>query len=241
MPKINSQTLESSFGPDAIVQVASVQYPFRINPQVNLNTDLTSVTITAEIQRRVVNNYLDQRGGISFNLQPADYLAPLTTATKTDASGNITIASTATLFIDQPIYFQPGTNGSVFGGLDPAQKYYIIAIGLTTIQVSLTRGGSAVSTTSASSSVPMTLVQAPAAPITIPTTRVNATKGIVAYTLDTSTWAISANDLSLDITATNPAIFTGYVNYHFPASGTTAAYDQTFNLLLLVTGNGVIN
>lgn len=69
------------------------------------------------------------------------------TATTEGANNLITVASTASLYVDMPVYF-----GATFGGLTAYTLYYVIAANFSATQfaVSVAPGGSAVTTTASS-------------------------------------------------------------------------------------------
>lgn len=70
--------------------------------------------------------------------------------------------------------------------------------------------------------------------------RVDAT-GKFTLTIDDSAWSLIATDTQLDISALNPAGFSGRIKISFPASGSTPAQDSIVFLLFLVRSDGVTN
>lgn len=69
--------------------------------------------------------------------------------------------------------------------------------------------------------------------------RVDAT-GKFTLTID-SAWSLITTDTQLDISAVNPAGFSGRIKISFPASGSTPAQDSIVFLLFLVRSDGVTN
>jgi len=70
--------------------------------------------------------------------------------------------------------------------------------------------------------------------------RVDA-NGTFTLTIDDSAWSLITTDTQLDISAVNPAGFSGRIKISFPASGSTPAQDSIVFLLFLVRSDGVTN
>jgi hypothetical protein len=70
--------------------------------------------------------------------------------------------------------------------------------------------------------------------------RVDAT-GKFTLTIDDSAWSLITTDTQLDISAVNPAGFSGRIKISFPALGSTPAQDSIVFLLFLVRSDGVTN
>ena len=87
--------------------------------------DLTGATIDATIVRRAIVDYQDSRTGIDFSIYDYPLVPLITTITATDATDDtFTCATTADLFVDQPVQFV----GSVFGGVAINTTYYVKTI-----------------------------------------------------------------------------------------------------------------
>jgi hypothetical protein len=199
--------------------------------------DLTGATINATIVRRAIVDFQDSRTGIDFKIY--DYpLVPLITTITTAESTTDTFTATTTidLFIDQPVQFV----GTVFGGVAINTTYFVKTIvDETTFTISATQGGGTFGLTNASGTMRMNRV-APT-PIVLPITNVVNAAGTFTLTVDDDTWDLIAGDPDLDISALEPACFTGRIKISFPAVGTQPAYDQAVFLLFLVNSDGVIN
>jgi len=70
--------------------------------------------------------------------------------------------------------------------------------------------------------------------------RVDAS-GTFTLVIDDSVWSLMTTDTQLDISAINPAGFSGRIKISFPAAGTTPAQDSIIFLLFLVRSDGVVN
>ena len=75
-----------------------------------------------------------------------------TTASSVTSSGVLTVLSVTNLMVGQTVQL----TGTAFGGLIANKTYYIIAVGSTTISLSLTQGGSALSISGGSGSMVVT-------------------------------------------------------------------------------------
>ncbi len=199
--------------------------------------DLTGATIDATIVRRAIVDFQDSRTGIDFKIYDYPLVPLITTITLTDsASDAFTCASTAGLFIEQPVQFV----GAVFGGVVINTTYYInTIITETTFTISDTQGGALFTLSSASGSMRMNRV-APT-PISLPISNIDVAAGTFTMTVDDDTWDLIAGDPDLNISAAEPACFTGRIKISFPALGSQPAYDQAVFLLFLVNSDGVIN
>jgi hypothetical protein len=128
----------------------------------------------------------------------------------------------------------------VFGGVAINTTYYVkTIITETTFTISATQGGGIFNLTTATGTMRMNRV-APT-PIVLPITNINTSAGTFTMTIDDDTWDLIAGDPDLDISADEPACFTGRIKISFPAVGTQPAYDQAVFLLFLVNSDGVIN
>jgi hypothetical protein len=78
-----------------------------------------------------------------------------------------------------------------------------------------------------------------AIPLTI-SNRVDA-NGTFTLTIADTSWSLIATDTQLDISAVNPAGFSGRIKISFPAQGSTPAQDSIIFLLFLVRSDGVIS
>jgi hypothetical protein len=199
--------------------------------------DLTGATINAQIVRRAITDYQDSRTGIDFSIYDYPLVPLITTITAAETTNDtFTCTSTADLFVDQPVQFV----GSVFGGVAINTTYYVkTIITETTFTISATQGGGIFNLTTASGTMRMNRV-APT-PIVLPITNVVNAAGTFTMTIDDDTWDLIAGDPDLDISADEPACFTGRIKISFPAVGTQPAYDQAVFLLFLVNSDGVIN
>jgi hypothetical protein len=199
--------------------------------------DLTGATINAQIVRRAIVDYQDSRTGIDFSIYDYPLVPLITTITAAETTNDtFTCTSTADLFVDQPVQFV----GSVFGGVAINTTYYVkTIITETTFTISATQGGGIFNLTTASGTMRMNRV-APT-PIVLPITNVVNAAGTFTMTIDDDTWDLIAGDPDLDISADEPACFTGRIKISFPAIGTQPAYDQAVFLLFLVNSDGVIN
>jgi hypothetical protein len=199
--------------------------------------DLSGATIDATIVRRAIVDYQDSRTGIDFKIYDYPLVPLITTITLTDsASDAFTCASTAGLFVEQPVQFV----GQVFGGVVINTTYYInTIITETTFTISDTQGGALFTLSSASGTMRMNRV-APT-PISLPISNIDVAAGTFTMTVDDDTWDLIAGDPDLNISAAEPACFTGRIKISFPAVGSQPAYDQAVFLLFLVNSDGVIN
>jgi hypothetical protein len=199
--------------------------------------DLTGATINATIVRRAIVDYQDSRTGIDFKIYDYPLVPFITTITSSSSIDNtFTCTTTAELFIDQPVRFA----GSVFGNVLINTTYYVkTIITETTFTISNTQGGTEFTLATASGTMRMNRV-APT-PIVLPISNVVNAAGTFTLTVDDDTWDLIAGDPDLDISAAEPACFTGRIKISFPAVGTQPAYDQAVFLLFLVNSDGVIN
>lgn len=199
--------------------------------------DLTGATIDAQIVRRAITNFQDSRTGIDFQIHDYPLVPLITTITASESTDDtFTCASTAELFVDQPVRFV----GSVFGGVSINTTYYVkTIITETTFTISATQGGGIFGLTTASGSMRMNRV-APT-PVALPVTNRDDTAGTFTVTIDDDTWDIIAGDPDLNIDADEPACYTGRIKISFPAVGSQPAYDEAVFLLFLVNSDGVIN
>jgi hypothetical protein len=187
--------------------------------------------------RRAIVDYQDSRTGIDFNIYDYPLVPLITTITQTSSSPDIlTCTSTAELFVDQPVQFV----GAVFGGVAINTTYYVSTIVTdTTFTISATQGGGTFALSPGAGTMRMNRV-APT-PIALPISNINTSAGTFTLTVDDDTWDLIAGDPDLDISAAEPACFTGRIKISFPAVGTQPAYDQAVFLLFLVNSDGVIN
>jgi len=199
--------------------------------------DLTGATIDTQIIRREITDFHDSRTGLDFQIH--DYpIVPLVTevTATTSSTDTLTATSTVDMFIGMPIRF----TGVVFGGVQINTTYYVkTIITETTFTISATQGGGIFNLTTATGTMRMNRV-APT-PIVLPISNIDATAGTFTMTIDDDTWDLIAGDPDLDISAAEPACFTGRIKISFPAGGTQPAYDQAVFLLFLVNSDGVIN
>ena len=199
--------------------------------------DLTGATINAQIVRRAIVDYQDSRTGIDFKIYDYPLVPLITTITEAETTNDtFTCTTTSDLFVDQPVQFV----GQVFGGVAINTTYYVkTIITETTFTISATQGGGIFNLTNASGTMRMNRV-APT-PIVLPITNRDDAAGTFTLTVDDDTWDLIAGDPDLDISADEPACFTGRIKISFPAVGTQPAYDQAVFLLFLVNSDGVIN
>jgi hypothetical protein len=199
--------------------------------------DLTGATINATIVRRAIVDYQDSRTGIDFKIYDYPLVPLITTITQTSSSPDIlTCTTTADLFVDQPVQFV----GTVFGGVAINTTYFVKTIvDETTFTISATQGGGTFTLSPGAGTMRMNRV-APT-PIVLPISNVVNAAGTFTLTVDDDTWDLIAGDPDLDISAAEPACFTGRIKISFPAVGTQPAYDQAVFLLFLVNSDGVIN
>lgn len=218
--------------------------------------NLTGATITAQIIRRSITNFRDSRTGLDFVIRDYPLISKITDITATTAGSNIlTCTSTKELFLGMPVQFK----GNIFGGLSINSTYYINTIvDDTQFYLSATRSGPPnytpgpnVNLTSGSGIMTMNRIEP--LPISLSITNRNNSAGTFTLVIDEETWetigrdslAITYSGLpgdpDLNINATDPACFTGYIKISFPATGNTPAYDTIVFLLFLVASDGVNN
>ena len=199
--------------------------------------DLTGATINAQIVRRAITDFQDSRTGIDFQIHDYPLVPLITTISASESTDDtFTCASTADLFVDQPVQFV----GSVFGGVAINTTYYVkTIITETTFTISATQGGGTLGLTTATGTMRMNRV-APT-PVALPITNRDDTAGTFTMTIDDDTWDIIAGDPDLNIDADEPACYTGRIKISFPAVGSQPAYDEAVFLLFLVNSDGVIN
>jgi hypothetical protein len=199
--------------------------------------DLTGATINAQIVRRAITDYQDSRTGLDFKIYDYPLVPLITTITEAETTNDtFTCTTTSDLFVDQPVQFV----GQVFGGVAINTTYYVkTIITETTFTISATQGGGIFNLTNATGTMRMNRV-APT-PIVLPITNRDDAAGTFTLTVDDDTWDLIAGDPDLDISAAEPACFTGRIKISFPAIGTQPAYDQAVFLLFLVNSDGVIN
>lgn len=199
--------------------------------------DLTGATIDAQIVRRAITNYQDSRTGLDFEIH--DYpLVPAVCVVSSSASSTdlFTCDTTALLFIGKPIQF----TGTTIGGVSINTTYYVKSIPTaTTFSISATSGGGTFGLTDDSGTMVANTIKP--TPINLPITNVDDTAGTFTMTIDDDTWDLIAGDPDLDISATEPACFTGRIKISFPAVGSQPAYDEAVFLLFLVNSDGVVN
>jgi hypothetical protein len=199
--------------------------------------DLTGATINATIVRRAIVDFQDSRTGIDFSIYDYPLVPLITTITAAESTNDtFTCTTTADLFVDQPVQFV----GAVFGGVAINTTYYVSTIITeTTFTISATQGGGTFALSTASGTMRMNRV-APT-PISLPISNVVDAAGTFTMTIDDDTWDLIAGDPDLDISAAEPACFTGRIKINFPSIGSQPAYDQAVFLLFLVNSDGVIN
>jgi hypothetical protein len=78
-------------------------------------------------------------------------------------------------------------------------------------------------------------------PISLTITNRDDLNGKYTLVIDDSAWSLVSTDAQLDISATEPAAFTGRIKISFPSSGSTPAQDSIIFLLFLVRSDGVVN
>jgi len=199
--------------------------------------DLTGATIDATIVRRAIVDFQDSRTGLDFKIYDYPLVPLITTITSAESTDDtFTCTSTSDLFVDQPVRFV----GSVFGNVVINTTYYVSTIITeTTFTISATQGGGTFGLTNSSGSMRMNRV-APT-PISLPISNVVDAAGTFTLTVDDDTWDLIIGDPDLDISAAEPACFTGRIKISFPSVGSQPAYDQAVFLLFLVNSDGVIN
>ena len=203
--------------------------------------DLTGATIDATIVRRAIVDYQDSRTGIDFKIYDYPLVNLITTVTQITLTGGVygifTCTSTAELFVGQPVRFE----GSVFSDVALNTTYYVATIiSDTTFTITSIQGSTSPEYFSTASGS-MRMVRVNPIPISLPISNVDAAEGTFTMTVDDDTWDLIAGDPDLDISAAEPACFTGRIKISFPAVGTQPAYDQAVFLLFLVNSDGVIN
>lgn len=204
-------------------------------------TDLTGVTIDAQIVRRAISKFHDSRTGLDFVVQDYPAVPLVQTITATDATDDMmTCTSTAEMYLNQPIEFA----GTVFGGVAINTTYYVKEIPTaTTFSISATSGGPIFTLVTATGSMSANKIDP--TPVTLPiTNRVDA-DGTFTMTIDDATWDVIVGDPDLDINAVEPACFSGRLKLSFPqkviGAITQPAYDQVVFLLFLINSDGVVN
>lgn len=251
MAKFTQATLSQVAGFDAQVLAQNLVYQqkdfwnfaWTSTTQVNGWTtdsdpvDLTGATINATIVRRAITDFNDSRTGLDFNIYDYPLVSLITTITASDASDDtFTCTSTADLFIDQPVRF----TGAVFGNVVINTTYYVkTIITSTTFTISATSGGGTFALATATGT--MQMVRVSPTPIVLTITNLVVLDGTFTLVLDDDTWDLIVGDPDLDISATEPACFTGRIKVSFPAVGSQPAYDESVFLLFLVNSDGVIN
>jgi hypothetical protein len=135
---------------------SSVQVQTTIDDIVNIingqvTTTLTTATTGTNILTVSSTTGMSVNMPITFNSLPSNIT---TTATATSSSGNtITLASVTGVATGQQIYF----TGTVFGNIVPSQLYYVKTLVSSTITVSLTFGGAAVTLVTATGTMNVTI------------------------------------------------------------------------------------
>ena len=204
-------------------------------------TDLTGVTIDAQIVRRAISNFNDSRTGLNFKIQDYPAVPLIQTITATSAVDNMmTCTSTEELYLNQPVQFA----GTVIGGVAINTTYYVKEIPTaTTFSISATSSGATLVLTTATGSMSMNKIDPTPVSLTI-SNRVDA-DGTFTMTIDDATWGVITGDPDLDINATEPACFSGRLKLSFPqkviGAITQPAYDQVVFLLFLINSDGVVN
>ena len=199
--------------------------------------DLAGATINAQIVRRAITNYHDSRTGIDFQIHDYPLVPAVCTITASTSSTDLfTCDDTSLLFLNKPIQF----TGTTVGGVTINTTYYVKSIPTaTTFSISETSGGATFGLTDASGTMVANTIKP--SPIVLPITNVVDAAGTFTMTIDDDTWDLIAGDPDLDISATEPACFTGRVKISFPAVGSQPAYDEAVFLLFLVNSDGVVN
>ena len=198
--------------------------------------DLSGATITSSIIRRQVTGNKDTRCGLDLTIEDYPTPAAITTVSASSSTNYFTAVDTSQMFVDEPVRF----TGNVFGGVAINTTYYVLDVPTAnTFSVSTSTGGPAL-TLSATTGT-MTVNRAPPTAISLPISNITAANGTFTLTIDTNNWGIISGDPELDINATFPIAFTGYVKVAMPAIGSQPAYDEVVFLLFLINSNGVIN
>lgn len=199
--------------------------------------DLTGATINAQIVRRAITNYHDSRTGLDFQIHDYPLVSAVCTVTSSASSTDLfTCDDTSLLFVGKPIQF----TGTVIGGVSINTTYYVDTIPTsTTFSISATSGGGIFGLTDASGTMVANTIKP--SPIVLPISNRDDTAGTFTMTIDDDTWDLIAGDPDLDISATEPACFTGRIKISFPAVGSQPAYDEAVFLLFLVNSDGVVN
>ena len=219
--------------------------------------NLTGATITAQIIRRAITNFRDSRTGLDFVITDYPLVSKITNITATDNVTNYLFAtSTDELFIGMPVQFK----GTVFGGVAINTTYYVKeVVDANRFTISATRGpaptytpGSVFPLTLTSTSL-MSMNRIEPLPINLTITNRNDTQGTFTLVIDETTWETVGRDSlqitysglpgdpDLNINATDPGCFTGYIKISFPQVGSQPAYDTVVFLLFLVASDGVNN
>ena len=199
--------------------------------------DLTGATIDAQIVRRAITDYQDSRTGLDFKIYDYPLVPQVAVISASASSTNLfTCDTTSLLFIGKPIQF----TGTTIGGVAINTTYYVKSIPTsTTFSISETSGGATLSLTDAAGTMIANTIKP--TPISLPITNRNDSAGTFTMTIDDDSWDLIAGDPDLDISATEPACFTGRVKISFPAIGSQPAYDEAVFLLFLVNSDGVVN
>lgn len=199
--------------------------------------DLTGATIDAQIVRRAITDFHDSRTGLDFQIRDYPLVPQVAVVSSSSSSTNLfTCDTTSLLYIDKPIQF----TGTTIGGVDINTTYYVKSIPTsTTFSISATSGGSTFALTDASGTMVANTIKP--TPISLPITNVDDAAGTFTMTIDDDTWDLIAGDPDLDISAVEPACYTGRIKISFPAVGSQPAYDDAVFLLFLVNSDGVIN
>jgi hypothetical protein len=198
--------------------------------------NLTGATITANIIRRQVTGRKDTRCGLDLTIEDYPTPAAITTVSASSSTNYFTAADTGQMFVDEPVRF----TGNVFGGVAINTTYYVLDVPTaSTFSISTSTGGPVMTLSPASGS--MTVNRAPPTAISLPITNITPAYGTFILTIDSNTWGIISGDPELDINATFPIAFTGYVKVAMPAVGSQPAYDEQVFLLFLINSNGVTN
>lgn len=198
--------------------------------------DLSGATITSSIIRRQVTGNKDTRCGLDLTIEDYPTPAAITTVTASSSTNYFTAVGTSQMFVDEPVRF----TGNVFGGVAINTTYYVLDVPTAnTFSVSTSTGGPAL-TLSATTGT-MVVNRAPPTAISLPITNITPAAGTFTLTIDTNNWGIISGDPELDINATFPIAYTGYVKVAMPAIGSQPAYDEVVFLLFLINSNGVIN
>ena len=218
--------------------------------------NLSGAAITAQIIRRSITNFNDSRTGLDFTIHDYPLVSKITNVSYTEITSNhITCDSTSELYVGMPVQFK----GNVFGNIEINTTYYVKeVIDDTTFTISATRGVAPDYTPGSvfvldSSSGSMTINRVEPLPISLEIANRNDSAGTFTLVIDEDVWAVVGRDNlhvtysglpgdpDLDINATDPACFTGYIKISFPPGDTTPAYDSYVFLLFLVASDGVHN